>query len=170
MQRYKNKPRRIYCKDEYCFVTVKTQFNKPIFKNNDYAEIFEQSLMFLKNRGDFELSTGVLLPDHFHLLLMPIKKNISEIMHDLKSYTAQEINKIRRRGIIASSTINESGEAGSLTCKCWIDLPPVWQRSFYYHIIGNDWDFENHYNYIIWNPEKHNYIDQGGHWPWLWQN
>ncbi len=101
---------------------------------------------------------------------MPLKKNISEIMHDLKSYTAQEINKIKRRGILASSTINEPGEAGSLTCKYWFDLPPIWQKSFHYHIINGDFDFENHYNYIIYNPVKHNYADNSDAWPYLWDD
>ena len=175
MNKYKNKPKRIYLDDHYYFVTVKTQLNKPIFKNHHNAKFFSLALMFLKNRGDFELAAGVLLPDHFHLLLLPIKKNISAIMHDLKSYTSQQINN-QRRGILASpeqegeTGKGETGkaEAESLTYGGKVELPSVWQRSFYYHIITTDLDFENHYNYIVYNPQKHGYVSNYDDWPWLW--
>jgi len=90
---HKNKPVRIYLTDEYYFVTSKTFFNQPIFQHNNLAEIFSGVVKFLNQRGDFELVAGVLLPDHFHFLLKPKKKNISEIMHDLKSYTAAKVSE-----------------------------------------------------------------------------
>ena len=31
-----------------------------------------------------------------------------------------------------------------------------WQKSFHDHIIKNSKDFENHYNYTIFNFQKHN--------------
>ncbi len=75
---------------------------------------------------------------------------------------------IQRRGSLASPTINESGEAGSLTCEGGFDLPPVWQRSFYYHLVLSEQDFENHFNYIIYNPEKYGYVTNSEDWPYLW--
>ncbi|MBU1165179.1 transposase [Patescibacteria group bacterium] len=177
MYKYKNKTKRIYLKHCYYFVTVKTFKNKRIFQNEIYAKIFLNTLLFLKQRGDFELSACVLLHNHFHLLLIPKKKNISEIMHDLKSYSAQKINNHRRsittnqrRGILASpSHNNHKGEAGSLTSEVDENLKHVWQRSFYYHVIENDNenDFENHYEYIYNNPIKHGYVDNPNNWPYL---
>ena len=209
---YKNKAKRIYLDGEYYFVTVKTFNNAKIFNNRYKAEIFFSSLIFLKQRGDFKLASGVLLPDHFHLLLSPIKKNISEIMHDLKSYSAQIINKYMqtRRGRDASPLINGMNYSNpnkpylvdlsnqknpsvpykivnpnrrGVSASPFSDnrivnpnrrgvsaspLIKIWQRSFYYHIVTNDRDFENHYNYILWNPEKHRHITNSEKWPWLW--
>jgi len=71
---HKNKLKRIYAEDEYCFVTVKTFGNQRIFKDKGKAEIFMGALRFLEKRGDFVLAAGVLLFDHFHLLLLPEKK------------------------------------------------------------------------------------------------
>ena len=208
---HKNKLKRIYAEDEYCFVTVKTFGNQRIFKDKGKAEIFMGALRFLEKRGDFVLAAGVLLFDHFHLLLLPEKKNISQIMHDLKSYTAQKINEIKRRQIILNSNrrrgleaspmvddnlnnnrrgipvspspvlfdVNKNicrhkGEAGSLAYGDWvkkyglnINLPPVWQKSFYYHIIASDCDFDNHFDYILYNPLKHGYIAELEDWPYL---
>lgn len=186
MFRYKNKTKRIYLDNYFYFVTVKTFNNKSIFKNKDKADIFWQALMFVKQRKDFKLAAGVLLPNHFHLLLMPINKNISEIMHDLKSYTANQLNRkdfSPRRGTEASPLMG----VDNIVCynkskskhlkRRGVSASPgfalafikIWQRSFYYHIITNDWDFENHYHYIIYNPQKHNYTFNYDSWPWLWQ-
>jgi len=72
---FKNKSRRIYLSGYFYFITVKTQFNTPVFKNQRLVKIFGDSLNFLKQRGDFELVAGVLLLDHFHLLLKQLQKN-----------------------------------------------------------------------------------------------
>jgi len=113
MKKFKDRAKRIYLKDHFYFVTVKTFKNKYIFKEDRYAKIFMETLLFLDKRGDFELSAGVLLFNHFHLLLKPIKKNISQIMHDLKGYTTTKISeqiifKSRinsRRGVEASALV-----------------------------------------------------------------
>ena len=190
---------RIYLAGELYFVTVKTFNNQPVFKDKIFAAIFCQTLKFLESRGDFVMPAGVLLPDHFHLLLKPEKKNISEIMHNLKSYTANQINNHRQgrdalsveidnhnpgRGRNASlsamsnhhhhhhrpglrawpSTIDKINQPG---LRAWPFIK-IWQRGFYYHIITNDFDLQNHFNYIIYNPVKHGYAAQSEDWPYLW--
>ncbi|OGY45234.1 MAG: hypothetical protein A2731_01800 [Candidatus Buchananbacteria bacterium RIFCSPHIGHO2_01_FULL_39_8] len=165
-KKFKNKPRRIYLESQIYFVTVKTFYNQPIFKNNKNATIFLWALNFLKQRGDFELSAGVLLYDHFHLLLIPIKKNISEIMHDLKSYVANRIN-YNRRGRDASP-LGINNQHNHRQGLCALPFVKIWQSSFYCHLILSEQDLENHFNYIIWNPVKHGYVARSEDWPYLY--
>jgi len=99
---HRDKPPRIYLDDHVYFVTSKTFNNKKIFKDKSYAEIFFNCLKFLEKRGDGMILAVVLLFDHFHLMVRPEKKNISEMVHGLKSYSAQKINQEYRRGILAS--------------------------------------------------------------------
>lgn len=44
-----------------------------------------------------------------------------------------------------------------------------WQKSFYDHIIRNQYDFDNHWNYTMYNFEKHclpnNWQYTGLHYP-----
>lgn len=36
------------------------------------------------------------------------------------------------------------------------DIPPFkWQKSYHDHIIRNENDFQNHYQYIVYNHQKH---------------
>ena len=180
---FKNKSRRIYLSGYFYFITVKTQFNTPVFKNQRLVKIFGDSLNFLKQRGDFELVAGVLLPDHFHLLLKPEKKNISQIIHDLKSYTANQVNKYfsdikYRRGRDASPEVGFVGFGEIIKSKNFSSIKrpglrawpfvKIWQRSFYYHIINSEKDFINHYNYIYYNPLKHGYVNNPNNWLGLW--
>lgn len=43
----------------------------------------------------------------------------------------------------------------------------IWQRSFYYHLILSEKDFENHFNYIYYNAVKHGYVSEPEDWPYL---
>ncbi|MGB5396309.1 MAG: hypothetical protein WBN96_04120 [Gammaproteobacteria bacterium] len=40
----------------------------------------------------------------------------------------------------------------------------IWQRRFWEHKIRNDHDFENHMNYIHYNPVKHGYVAKPSDW------
>ena len=69
------------------------------------------------------------MPNHIHLLLsLKGDGNISKIMHDFKSHTAQEINKLLKRG------------------------GAFWQEGFYDHIIRDETDFQKRIDYVHKNP------------------
>jgi len=58
------------------------------------ANLTQSSLLFFD--GDrYRLSAWVIMPNHVHVLLTPLSgKQLSRILHSLKSYTANEANKI----------------------------------------------------------------------------
>jgi REP element-mobilizing transposase RayT len=80
------------------FITTKTINNYPIFSNPGNAEIVISTLYFGRENNWFSLITFVVMPDHLHLIIVPVRKNISQAMHSIKSFSAQEINKIINRG------------------------------------------------------------------------
>lgn len=182
---FKNKSKRIYLENQIYFVTSKTFDNQSIFQNKNNAKIFLQTFDFLKARGDFDLFVACLLPDHFHLLIRPVKKNISEIIHDLKGYTTTKISEQIllshgvefRRGVEASPVVEVNihhynyrrgfHALPSYSKRKTISIK-IWQKSFYYHLILSEKDLNNHFNYIIYNPQKHEYVLQAKDWPWLW--
>ncbi len=98
------------------------------------------------NGQRYTLWTAVVMPDHVHLLLSPSKKDInswwslSSILHSIKSFTANKINKIlNRRGT-------------------------VWQDESYDRIIRNEKEFIEKWNYIRKNPLRKGLCD----WPEEW--
>lgn len=42
----------------------------------------------------------------------------------------------------------------------------VWQRRFYEHVIRDERDFNQHMNYIHYNPVKHGLVRQVAEWPY----
>lgn len=101
---------------------------------------FEKTLFFVADKYGVTVDNYIIMPNHVHLLLTmdndfyaggrgnpPLQKMIGEI----KSYTT----KLYR----------ERENDGSLV---------LWQRSFYDHIIRNDADFQNTWNYIEYNALK----------------
>lgn len=103
---------------------------------------FEKSLFFAATKYNFTIENYIIMPNHVHLLLTfdndfssclgghgnpPVPKVIGEI----KSYTT----KLYRERENDSSLI-------------------LWHRSFFDHIIRNEEDFQNTWNYIEYNALK----------------
>ena len=42
----------------------------------------------------------------------------------------------------------------------------LWQRRFWEHIIRDEIDYQNHFDYIHFNPVKHQYVDDTSLWEW----
>lgn len=116
-------------------------FAKEIIKTKNGNE-FEKALAFTVKKYNVTLDNYIIMPNHVHILLTfendssayfggrgnpPLQKMIGEI----KSYTT----KIYRKNENDNSLI-------------------LWQRSFYDHIIRNETDFQNAWNYIEYNALK----------------
>ena len=41
----------------------------------------------------------------------------------------------------------------------------LWQRRFWAHLISDQNDFNNHVDYIHWNPVKHGWVQRVVDWP-----
>jgi putative transposase len=76
--------------------------------------------------GDF-----VVMPNHVHILLTPIDGfELEDILHSIKSYTANEINRAL-------------GRAGRF-----------WQRESYDHIVRDSEQLLSYRDYVAANPSK----------------
>ena len=42
----------------------------------------------------------------------------------------------------------------------------IWQRRFWEHHIRDDQDYENHMNYVHYNPVKHGWVERVRDWPY----
>ena len=42
----------------------------------------------------------------------------------------------------------------------------IWQRQYWEHLIRDDRDYEQHMNYIHFNPVKHGYATRASDWPY----
>jgi putative DNA methylase len=94
----------------------------------------------------YTLWTAVVMPDHVHLLLRPEEQepgqwwSLSIILHSIKSFTANQINKLLKR-------------EGS-----------IWQDESFDRIVRNEEEFLEKWNYIRNNPVKRGLCSEPEAW------
>ncbi len=128
------------------FVTICTQNRRPILSNivgddahivpKRYGQIAEK---YLKNAAEIE--KYVIMPNHIHMLI-----RLEEQGAEKRSPQASRIASIVRS--IKTLTTKEIGE-------------PIFQRSYYDHVIRNQRDYNEIWEYIENNPRKWMLTRQG---------
>ena len=106
----------------------------------------------LKENGTkFDLHTVVVMPDHAHLLLSPLRAtdgcnfSLPQIMHAIKGISARKINLLlNRRG-------------------------PVWQEEFFDHVLRSNDSLAQKADYICQNPVRAGLVKAESEYPWLWR-
>jgi len=94
---------------------------------------------------------AVVMQDHVHLLAQPLTGsdggyiNLGEIIHSVKSFSAQKINRIR-------------GVQGSL-----------WQVERYDRIVRDEAEFLEKWQYIRNNPVNAGFVERPEDYPWLYE-
>jgi REP element-mobilizing transposase RayT len=92
------------------------------------------------DRIRYRLFTWCVMPNHVHVVFQPLAgRELSEIVHTWKSYSAKEANRIL-------------GRVGAF-----------WQREYYDHLVRNEKEFLRVVRYVKDNPRKAKLTD----WPWV---
>ena len=66
-------------------------------RRDDLAQLVSNSLLFHHDKK-YDLHSWVIMPNHAHVLLTPLNDfHLDQIEHSIKSYTANEANKILQR-------------------------------------------------------------------------
>ena len=94
------------------FLTSTTYERKPIFRNDNYAQILCNIIYNLRNNAKMSLLGFVIMPEHFHLLIVPSRgTKISWIMQEIKKGSARLINKDRVRRAQGRARLPDEKEA-----------------------------------------------------------
>lgn len=100
----------------------------------------QDSLLYF-NAKRYNLIAWVIMPNHTHFLLKPIAGNkLSDIIHSIKSFTAQQVNKILQR----------KGR--------------FWQEDYFDRYIRNYEHYEKTISYIENNPVKAGLCEKPDDW------
>lgn len=119
-------------------------------KQPEVANIVKNAI-FYKDGIDYDLFAYCIMSNHVHLVIdtaiqleTPTKtyRNIDKIMHSIKSYTAQVINKLL-------------GRQGTF-----------WQEESFDRVIRNDKELQNIINYTIQNPVKAGIVENWQAYPY----
>jgi len=116
-----------------------------------YIKQLGEAMRHVKRIHPFKIIAMVVLPDHLHAMwdLPENDANFSLRWRCIKiSFAAQ----IKKCGItVKKNQYNEN---------------LLWQRRFWEHAIRNEKDYEQHVNYIHYNPVKHNLVKRVSDWPY----
>ena len=137
------------------FVTVCTKDRKKYFCEekdgqlflNEFGKIVEQQWLWLKENYNYiRLYRYVVMPNHFHGLIVIDRMNSGDVVRTGRDLSLQ--NKIK--------SLSELIGAFKTTSSKLIHRAGLsefgWQRSFYDRIIRNEKEFDNASDYILNNP------------------
>ena len=113
-------------------------------------DVLRQAYKYVSERHPFETAAIVVLPDHLHCIWRPPP-------HDSDFSMRWRLLKERFTKSLPSGVASEGRRRGERA---------VWQRRFWEHAVRDDDDFENHVNYIHFNPVKHRYVTNPDDWPY----
>lgn len=133
----------------YFFTVNLTERKKTLLV--DHIDILRDVINQVKERHPFKLDAMVVLPDHLHVMLTLPEgdKNYPTRWRLIKAGFSRQIPKLEN----ITDSRSRKGERG------------IWQRRYWEHLIRSDSDYENHVDYIHFNPVKHGYVERAIEWP-----
>jgi len=118
----------------------------------DHIDLLRESVQVCKQKRPFHIDAWVVLPEHMHCIwtLPEGDVDFSTRWKIIKTHFSKGLPKVERRSIVRM----KRGERG------------IWQRRFWEHAIRDDRDYENHMDYLHFNPVKHGWADNVIDWPY----
>jgi putative transposase len=136
------------------FFTLVTFKRRPLFKDKFCRIALRDSINFVRNKYPFEIEAWVLMPDHLHYLwTLPNKDNdISLRWRIIKSSFTRKVKPLFHEEEWMNNSRIKRKES------------TIWQRRFWEHQIEDQKDYNNHFDYIHFNPVKHKLVKSVADW------
>ena len=146
--------RRAYIPGGTFFFTIVTYGRNPIFANQAARRILGNVFREAIAQWPMTVNAIVLLPEHMHMICsLPsgddgYSKRIGWIK---KEFTKRWLDAGGHEAAVSPSKHKERRRG-------------IWQPRFWEHTIEEDDDFDNHFDYIHWNPVKHGHVECPRDW------
>ncbi len=127
------------------FFTLVTQDRRPILTADIARPLLRAALLDTRRERPFVLLAIVLLADHLHLILElpPDDADFATRLAAVKArFTRAFLAAGGGEGTVTASRAAHGGRG-------------VWQPRYYEHLIRDEADLGNHFDYLHYNPVKH---------------
>jgi putative transposase len=116
----------------------------------DHVDFLRAVVQEVKRRHPFYIDAFVVLPDHLHAMwtLPEDDDDFATRWMLIKSGFSRRLTGGERR----SQSRIRKGERG------------IWQRRYWEHLVRDDRDYEQHVDYVHFNPVKHGYVHRAADW------
>jgi putative transposase len=148
--------RRAFVPGGTFFFTLVTNLRRPIFNSESSRNLLGKLFRQCQAQWPFTVDAIVLLPDHLHAIwsLPPGDSGYSRRWAWIKKeFTKAWLAQGGRESQVSLARSME-GRRG------------VWQPRFWEHTLEDEGDFDNHFDYIHYNPVKHGYVQSPKDWRW----
>ncbi len=137
--------RRNYVPGGTYFFTLVTYHRRKYFDTPKKLNLLNGTIRQVQSNKLFDLLAYCLLPDHIHLLI--------ELPEEDSNFS------IRLREIKRLTTLWMKRDASG-------NVDRIWQDKFWEHTIRDEKDLLRHFDYIHYNPVKHNLTESFDGWKW----
>lgn len=85
--------RQLLKDEKFFFITTTVVHHARVFIKNTYCEILLQNIKHYQQQYKFDILGYVIMPSHFHWIIEvnPTHGNVSDIMRDIKKYSAWDL-------------------------------------------------------------------------------
>lgn len=138
------------------FFTVVSYRRQGILCDAPVRKAIRQAIVEVSNKSPFAIEAWVLLPDHLHCIwtLPPDDADFSSRWSRIKRMVSQECGTAYRRDDWMTPSKRKHRES------------TIWQRRFWEHQIRDEQDFNQHMDYVHFNPVKHGLSLNVADWPY----
>jgi putative transposase len=147
--------RRFFVPGGTLFLTIATYERSPFFADEINVERLRQAFAQVKRERPFDFVAAVILPDHLHVLWTLPRGDTAY------SVRVGRIKVLFTRALRGHNALPQDVSASRQKHR----ESNVWHRRFWEHTIADDRDFEQHLNYIHYNPVKHGHARCPHSWP-----
>lgn len=138
------------------FFTVVTYKRQCLLTHPEARQILREVINKVKEEYPFKIDAWVLLPEHIHCIW---------------TLPAGDYDFSKRWGLIKAGFSNQAKSFFYRTdlinkSKQKHRESTIWQRRFWEHEIRDQNDFNQHLDYIYWNPVKHDQVSCVKDWPY----
>jgi putative transposase len=142
--------RRLQVKGGIYFFTVALQDRKSTLLTQ-YIRVLQKSWKSVQVKRPFKTIAYVILPDHFHA--------VWQLPEDDNDFPTR-LRLIKRqftKNVVVMNSVFSKNKRNEYN---------IWQKRYWEHMIRDERDYENHINYIHYNPIKHKYVKRTRDWPY----
>jgi putative transposase len=134
------------------FFTVVTHNRRKFLCDAENISLLRMIFREVIEQYPFVIEAMVVLPEHLHSIwtLPPGDNDFSNRWRLIKNYFTRRCHP-RYKEKISASRQRKNEQA-------------VWQRRFWEHQIQDESDFNNHVDYIHYNPVRHGYVNAPKDW------
>lgn len=166
------------------FFTVVTYERNTLFNKKSSVDALMNIVREVRMNYPFDIDAFVTLPDHVHCIwTLPvddtdyskrwsmIKRKFTQYVNDLvhTEYSAEKINTVctvhsGHNNLVRTDHSACLDEGCTMMSRTKRREGFVWQRRFWEHQIRDDRDYQQHCDYIHYNPVKHGLINAPKDW------